>query len=65
MFAGRAQKKAEREAELRAKFDDLRSERIAKYQGMNLYVKNLADAVDDDAPARRVHARWAPSRRPR
>jgi len=49
IFAGRAQKKAEREAELRARFDDLRSERIAKYQGMNLYVKNLADSVDDDA----------------
>ena len=56
MFAGRAQKKAEREAELRAKFDDLRSERIAKYQGMNLYVKNLADSVDDDA----LRAEFAP-----
>jgi len=48
VFAGRAQKKAEREAELKARFDDLRAERIAKYQGMNLYVKNLADGVDDD-----------------
>ena len=25
-----------------------RQERIAKYQGMNLYVKNLDDTVDDD-----------------
>ena len=48
LYAGRAQKKAEREAELRAKFDELRAERVAKYQGMNLYVKNLADTVDDD-----------------
>ena len=32
LFAGRAQKKAEREALLRAKFEELRSDRIAKYQ---------------------------------
>eukprot|EP00887_Chlorella_sp_A99_P002508 scaffold6.g2508.t1 len=63
LFAGRAQKKAEREALLRAKFEELRSERIAKYQarnkgsvrravggwGMNLYVKNLHDDTDDEA----------------
>mmetsp|Transcript_885 Transcript_885/g.1320 ORF Transcript_885/g.1320 Transcript_885/m.1320 type:complete len:668 (+) Transcript_885:223-2226(+) len=48
LFAARAQKKSERSAELRAKFDEKRQERIAKYQGMNLYVKNLADEVDDD-----------------
>ena len=27
--------------------DDIRQERSAKYQGMNLYVKNLVDEVDD------------------
>lgn len=48
LFVGRAQKKAEREAMLRQKFEELRSERISKYQGMNLYIKNLADDVDDD-----------------
>jgi len=48
LYAGRAQKKAEREAELRARFDEARAERVAKYQGMNLYVKNLADTLDDD-----------------
>ena len=48
VFAGRAQKKAEREALLRAKFEEVRAERVAKYQGMNLYVKNLADDVTDD-----------------
>ena len=31
------------------RFEELRSERIAKYQGMNLYVKNLHDEVDDEA----------------
>jgi RNA recognition motif-containing protein len=101
VFAGRAQKKAEREALLRAKFEEVRgppalaatmsgfcgargggcrsrwccggrwfacarlaavertnlkpratlqvrAERVAKYQGMNLYIKNLADDVNDD-----------------
>ena len=48
MFVGRAQKKAEREAELRQKFEAIRVERDAKFQGVNLYVKNLDEAVDDD-----------------
>lgn len=26
----------------------MRAERLAKYQGMNLYIKNLADEVTDD-----------------
>ena len=30
------------------RFDDARQEKIAKYQGMNLYIKNLGDDVDDD-----------------
>ncbi|PRW61133.1 polyadenylate-binding 4 [Chlorella sorokiniana] len=49
LYVGRAQKKAEREAMLRAKFEELRAERIAKYQGMNLYVKNLHDDIDDES----------------
>lgn len=49
IYAGRAQKKAEREAMLRQKFDELRAERIAKYAGLNLYVKNLHDEIDDEA----------------
>ncbi|RMZ57463.1 hypothetical protein APUTEX25_004297, partial [Auxenochlorella protothecoides] len=48
VFVGRAQKKAEREAMLRARFEDVRAERIARYQGMNLYVKNLPDDADDE-----------------
>jgi len=48
LFAGRAQKKSERQAEQKAKLDEKRQERIAKYQGMNVYVKNLADDVDDE-----------------
>jgi polyadenylate-binding protein len=48
MFVGRAQKKAERERELRAKFEAEKMDRISKFQGVNLYVKNLDDAVTDD-----------------
>lgn len=47
-YVGRAQKKYEREAELRARFEQLRKERIEKLQGVNLYVKNLDDSIDDD-----------------
>lgn len=43
-----AQKKSVREAELRNKFEMLRNERMQKYQGNNLYVKNLSDDIDDD-----------------
>eukprot|EP00890_Picochlorum_soloecismus_P006389 jgi/Picsp_1/6751/NSC_04092-R1_poly binding cytoplasmic 4 len=49
IFVGRAQKKAEREAMLRQKFEDLRAERVQKYAGLNLYVKNLHDEINDDA----------------
>ena len=48
MYVGRAQKKAERERELRAKFDAEKMDRISKFQGVNLYVKNLDDSVTDD-----------------
>lgn len=47
-YVGRAQKKSEREAELRAKFEQERKERIEKYQGVNLYLKNLDDSIDDE-----------------
>lgn len=44
----RAQKKSEREAELKSKFEKERKERLEKYQGANLYLKNLDDTVDDE-----------------
>lgn len=47
-YAGRAQKKAERQAELKEKFERIRIERINRYQGVNLYVKNLDDNIDDE-----------------
>ena len=48
LYVGRAQKKAERERELRAKYESEKMDRIAKFQGVNLYVKNLDDSVTDD-----------------
>merc|ERR1719479_552647 len=56
MYCGRAQKKAERQAELKKKFDALKQERMQRYQGVNLYVKNLDDTVDDD----RLRKEFAP-----
>lgn len=48
IFVGRAQKKAERERELRAKYEAEKMDRISKFQGVNLYIKNLDDTVTDD-----------------
>jgi len=47
VFVGRAQKKGEREKELKDMFEKLKRERMSKYQGVNLYVKNLEETVDD------------------
>lgn len=44
----RAQKKSERQAELKRKYEAQKAERMQKYQGVNLYVKNLDDSVDDE-----------------
>jgi polyadenylate-binding protein len=49
MYVGRAQKKSERTAELKEKFDKIKQERINKYQGVNLYVKNLDENLEDEA----------------
>lgn len=48
LYVGRAQKKAERQQELRKRFEQLRLERINRFQGVNLYIKNLDDTVDDE-----------------
>jgi len=48
LFVGRAQKKAERQAELKRKFEMMKMERLNRYQGVNLFVKNLDDTIDDE-----------------
>jgi len=44
----RAQKKAERAMELKSKFEAQKMERINRYQGVNLYIKDLEDGIDDE-----------------
>ncbi|KAJ9559013.1 hypothetical protein OSB04_013627, partial [Centaurea solstitialis] len=48
LYVARAQKKAEREQILRRQFEDIRKEQILKYQGSNVYVKNVDDDVTED-----------------
>lgn len=48
LYVGRAQKKAERLVTLKDKFEKMKVERASKYQGVNVYVKNLDEAIDDE-----------------
>ena len=48
LFVGRAQKRSEREKELRDRMEQMKLERQKKFAGVNLYVKNLADNIDKD-----------------
>ena len=47
-YVGKAKKKAEREMELKGRFEQSVKETVDKYEGLNLYVKNLDDSVTDD-----------------
>lgn len=47
-YVGKAQKKSEREQELKNRFEQTAKEAVDKFQGVNLYVKNLDDTIDDD-----------------
>jgi polyadenylate-binding protein len=48
LYVGRAQKKNERQMELKRKFEQIKIERMSRYQGVNLYVKNLDDTIEDE-----------------
>ncbi|XP_044067796.1 polyadenylate-binding protein 1-like isoform X3 [Siniperca chuatsi] len=56
IYVGRAQKRLERQGELKRKFDQIKQDRIQRYQGVNLYVKNLDDSIDDE----RLRKEFAP-----
>ncbi|XP_033120467.1 polyadenylate-binding protein 4-like isoform X2 [Anneissia japonica] len=47
LYVGPAQKKAERQAELKQKYEQRIAERNNHSQGVNLYLKNLDDEIDD------------------
>ncbi|KAK1343724.1 hypothetical protein QTO34_014277 [Cnephaeus nilssonii] len=41
-------KKVEWHTELKRKFEQVKQDKITRYQGVNLYVKNLDDGIDDE-----------------
>lgn len=47
-YVGKALKKSERERELKGRFEQGMKEVADKYLGVNLYLKNLDDNIDDD-----------------
>jgi len=48
LYVGRAQKKAERERDLKQKFEAAKQDRMHRFQGLNLYVRNLDESVTED-----------------
>ncbi|TVU15322.1 hypothetical protein EJB05_38838 [Eragrostis curvula] len=48
LYVGRAQKKSERETELKRRFEQSMKDAADKYHGLNLYLKNLDDSIGDD-----------------
>lgn len=55
LYVGRAQKRAERQMDLKKKFEVLKMERMTRYQGVNLYVKNLDDTIQDEMLRKEFH----------
>ena len=47
-YVGKAQRKSERESELRAKFEQERKNKFEKFKDSNLYLKNLDDSINDE-----------------
>lgn len=48
IYVGRAQKKRERLEELRKQYEATKLEKLSKYQGVNLFIKNLDDSIDSE-----------------
>ncbi len=48
LFVGRFQKKFERVSNLRKIHEEKKQERMNRYMGINLYIKNLDDTIDDE-----------------
>uniref|UniRef100_A0A673VHY2 Polyadenylate-binding protein n=1 Tax=Suricata suricatta TaxID=37032 RepID=A0A673VHY2_SURSU len=48
IFVGQNQKKVEWQVERKHKFEQMKQDWITRYQGVNLYVRNLDDGIDDE-----------------
>jgi polyadenylate-binding protein len=48
LFVARAQKKSEREEELRRSYEAAKNEKLSKFEGVNLYLKNIPEEYDDE-----------------
>lgn len=48
LYVSRAQKKHEREEELKKQYEQAKLDKLTKYNGINLFVKNLDDDIDDE-----------------
>src|SRR5690625_4534415 len=48
IYVGRAQKKRERLQEMKNQYEQRKQENMQKYQGVNLYIKNLDDTITED-----------------
>nr|XP_006218129.1 polyadenylate-binding protein 1-like [Vicugna pacos] len=46
LYVGRAQNKAERQSELKHKFEQMKQGKLTRCKGATLYVKNLEDGID-------------------
>ncbi|XP_006889976.1 PREDICTED: polyadenylate-binding protein 1-A-like isoform X2 [Elephantulus edwardii] len=56
IYVGRAQRKVERQTELKRKYEQMKKDRFIKNQRVNLYVKNLDGSIDDE----RLHKEFSP-----
>lgn len=56
LFVARAQKKTEREEELRRSYEAAKNEKLSKFEGVNLYLKNIPEEFDDE----RLREEFAP-----
>nr|KAF6320637.1 poly(A) binding protein cytoplasmic 3 [Pipistrellus kuhlii] len=57
MYVSRAQKKKEREAELKQQLEEMKQSRAPRCHGIRLYVKNMAEGIDDER-FRKMFARF-------
>ncbi|KAL6945367.1 hypothetical protein ACO0QE_002819 [Hanseniaspora vineae] len=48
LYVGRAQKKFERAQDLQKQYEVFKNEKLEQYKFVNLFIKNLADSIDDE-----------------